>query len=46
VTRTIDHPLFQNVYARLLVKRKRPLSVGGEELLKWIMNRLDIFRSN
>ncbi|MFY0727173.1 LysR family transcriptional regulator [Pseudomonas sp. NFX15] len=43
VTRSIDHPLFQNVYARLLVKLKKPQSAGTEELLKWIENRIFIF---
>jgi DNA-binding transcriptional LysR family regulator len=43
VTRSIDHPLFQNVHARLLVKLKKPQSVGTEELLKWIENRIFIF---
>ena len=44
VTRAIDHPLFQNIYARLLVKRGRPQSVGAEELLKWIIERMSIFQ--
>ena len=43
VTRSIDHPLFQNVHARLLVKLNKPQSVGAEELLKWIEHRTFIF---
>ncbi|MCI1035898.1 LysR family transcriptional regulator [Pseudomonas putida] len=44
VTRAIDHPLFQHIYARLLVKRGRPLSVAAEELLKWILQRMKVFQ--
>ncbi|PBJ21353.1 HTH-type transcriptional regulator CynR [Pseudomonas sp. ACN8] len=44
VTRSIDHPLFQNIYARLVVKRGRPLSEAAEELLKWILTRLTVFQ--
>ena len=43
VTRSIDHPLFQNIYARLLVKKRKPQSVGAEELIKWIKERIFIF---
>jgi DNA-binding transcriptional LysR family regulator len=39
----IDHPLCQNVSARLLVKQGRPLSIAAEEVLKRIKARMQIF---
>ncbi|MBN3762972.1 LysR family transcriptional regulator [Burkholderia sp. Ac-20365] len=39
----VDHPLFQNTHARLLVKTSRPLTPGPLELLKWIQERLSMF---
>lgn len=46
VTCSIDHPLFQNIYARLVVKRGRPLSEAAEELLRWILTRLTVFQQD
>jgi DNA-binding transcriptional LysR family regulator len=39
----IDHPVCQNVNARLLVKQGRPLSNAAEEVLKRIKIRMQIF---
>lgn len=42
-TLEIDHPLCQNVYARLLVKRGRPLSIAAEEVLRRVKERMPMF---
>jgi len=39
----IDHPLCQNVYARLMVKRSRPLSIAAEEVLLRVKTRMQMF---
>jgi DNA-binding transcriptional LysR family regulator len=42
----IDHPLFQGVKARLLVKSDRPLVAAASELLEWILRRMSMFAPN
>lgn len=42
-TLEIDHPLCQNVYARLLVKRGRPLSIAAEEVLRRVKTQMPMF---
>jgi DNA-binding transcriptional LysR family regulator len=42
-TLEIDHPLCQNVYARLLIKRGRPLSVAAQEVLRRVKTRMPMF---
>ena len=39
----IDHPLLLGTQARLLVKAGRPLGAAGEELLAWILKRMQMF---
>lgn len=39
----IDHPLCQNVNARLLVKQGRPLSIAADEVLRRIKTQMQIF---
>jgi len=39
----IDHPLCQNVYARLLVKHGRPLSIAAQEVLRRVKERMPMF---
>jgi DNA-binding transcriptional LysR family regulator len=39
----IAHPIFETAKARLLVKAGRPLSVAAEELLRWIVGRMNVF---
>lgn len=43
VSRAIAHPMFQNIHARLLVKRDRVLSPATQELLTWIVDRIPLF---
>jgi DNA-binding transcriptional LysR family regulator len=39
----IDHPLFQGIKARVLVKSGRPLVAAAQELLDWILSRMTMF---
>lgn len=39
----IDHPLFQSVEAKILVKSGRPLTAPAQELLNWMLQRLPMF---
>lgn len=39
----IDHPLFRGIKAKVLVKSGRPLAAAAQELLDWIMRRMDMF---
>jgi len=39
----INHPLFLNTKARLLVKSGRPLVAAAQELLEWILQRMRMF---
>jgi DNA-binding transcriptional LysR family regulator len=39
----IDHPLFQGIKARLLIKSGRPLVAAAHELLDWIRRRMTMF---
>lgn len=41
----IDHPLFTNVHARLLVKAGRPLPAAAVELLNYISRYMSMFAS-
>ncbi|WP_321787825.1 LysR family transcriptional regulator [Paraburkholderia sp. J94] len=42
-TRPIEHNIFQNTRARLLVKSNRALTPGPAALLEWIRERLPVF---
>ncbi|QPN47068.1 LysR family transcriptional regulator [Priestia aryabhattai] len=44
-TLKLKHELFNNISARLLVKKDGILSLGAEEFIKWIKNRISIFRT-
>ena len=39
----IEHPLFRGTQARLLVKAGRPLGAAADELLAWILKRMQMF---
>jgi DNA-binding transcriptional LysR family regulator len=39
----IDHPLFRGTKAKVLVKAGRPLVAAAQELLDWILNKMDMF---
>ena len=39
----IDHPLFLGVRARVLLKSGRPLVAAAQELLDWILGRMQMF---
>jgi DNA-binding transcriptional LysR family regulator len=39
----VDHPLFMSAKARILVRAGRPLGAAGEELLRWMLERMTIF---
>jgi DNA-binding transcriptional LysR family regulator len=39
----IDHPLFLGVKARVLLKSGRPLVAAAQELLDWILQRMQMF---
>ena len=39
----VDHPLFVQVEAKLLVKAGRPLAAPAQELLNWMLQRLPMF---
>lgn len=40
----IDHPLMLGVEAKLLVKSGRPLAAPAQELLRWMRERLPMFK--
>ena len=39
----IDHALFRNVHARVLVRAGRPLAAAPDELLRWILRDMPMF---
>jgi DNA-binding transcriptional LysR family regulator len=39
----VDHPLFLSAKARILVRAGRPLGAAGEELLRWMLERMPMF---
>ncbi|MGF6721996.1 DNA-binding transcriptional LysR family regulator [Paraburkholderia sp. GAS41] len=39
----IDHPLFRGIKAKVLVKSGRPLVAAAQELLDWILRRMEMF---
>ncbi|UZD92837.1 LysR family transcriptional regulator [Pseudomonas corrugata] len=41
----VDHPLFQGVEAKLLLKSGRALAAPAQELLNWMLQRLPMFAS-
>lgn len=43
VTMKLEHEMFNNIQARLLVKKDGALSVGTEELMKWITSKISMF---
>lgn len=42
----IDHPLFRGTQARVLGKVGRPLPTAANELLQWILARMEIFTAD
>jgi DNA-binding transcriptional LysR family regulator len=44
VALTVDHPLFLTAKARVLVRAGRPLSTAADELLRWMLTRMSMFR--
>ena len=41
----VDHALFRNIHARVLVRAGRPLAAAPSELLAWILREMTMFRS-
>jgi DNA-binding transcriptional LysR family regulator len=39
----IDHPLFHGIKAKVLVRSGRPLVAAAQELLDWILRRMEMF---
>ncbi|MGF6648380.1 MULTISPECIES: LysR family transcriptional regulator [Paraburkholderia] len=39
----IDHPVFRGIKAKVLVKSGRPLVAAAQELLDWILRRMEMF---
>ncbi|WP_324833428.1 LysR family transcriptional regulator [Pseudomonas saxonica] len=44
VTMKLSHEMFNNIHARLLVKKDGALSVGTEELINWITSKISMFQ--
>ncbi|TWE01347.1 DNA-binding transcriptional LysR family regulator [Pseudomonas sp. AG1028] len=46
ISQQIDHELFNNVYGRLLVKKRPALSPGAQELIRWVTERVEMFQGS
>ncbi|MFL6696245.1 MAG: LysR family transcriptional regulator [Vitreoscilla sp.] len=42
-TVAIDHALFRNIHARVLIRAGRPLAAAPDELLRWILRHMTMF---
>ncbi|MCK9688706.1 LysR family transcriptional regulator [Scleromatobacter humisilvae] len=41
----VDHALFRNIHARVLVRAGRPLAAAPSELLAWILREMTMFKA-